>query len=201
VRDRLVISAIELLRGRGADGFGMSELLETSGVARRSMYQHFPDGKAQLLEAAVRAAGRHIQGELDAALEDHSPVEALAVWITGWSETLIESDFRLGCPLAAAAQAGTDYPDAARAAADVLQGFILRLTDALISDGFAPDDAVRTAGLLVSGVQGAIVTSRCLRSTAPFDDLLSHARSVWGRDRAPDTRPAHGAPRTSSPLP
>jgi len=181
VRDRLVGSAITLLRTKGADGFGISELLADSAVARRSMYQHFPEGKAQLLTAAVVSAGRHLDAQLDALLTAHPPVEALALWIENWKQGLIASDFQRGCPLAAAAQSDDEYPGAARAAGDVLRGFAERITAAFIADGLAPEAAQTAGTVLVSAIEGAILTARSRRDPAPLDDVVAHARAVWGQ--------------------
>lgn len=176
VRDRLVHSAITLLRSRGADGFGVTELLDDSRVARRSMYQHFPSGKAELLETAATQAGRYIGGQLDALLAESPPIEALAVWVESWKQALIESDYRLGCPLAAAAQAAQEYPAAGAAAARAFTGFTESISAALIASGVRDADARSTARVLVSAVEGAIITSRSLRTVAPLDDLVAHAR-------------------------
>ncbi len=176
VRDRLVRSAIGLLRSRGADGFGMTELLDDSGVARRSMYQHFPQGKAQLLEAAAREAGRHIGAQIEASLAQLPPVEALAAWAQVWKQLLIDTDYALGCPLAAAGLAATDYPAADAAAAEAFTGLRRQIAAAFGADGMAPDEADRTASVLLSGMEGAIITARSLRSVQPLDDLVAHAR-------------------------
>ncbi|WP_440713812.1 TetR/AcrR family transcriptional regulator [Gordonia sp. FQ] len=176
VRSRLVRSAITLLRSRGADGFGMSELLHDSGVARRSMYQHFPRGKAQLLETAATEAGARIGAELDAVLAELPPVDALAAWVEQWKRALTGSDFRLGCPLVAAGQSAQDYPGAAAAAARAFTSFRDRIAAAFVRDGMPADEAARTASVLVSGIEGAIITSRSLKSVAPLDDLVAHAR-------------------------
>lgn len=176
VHDRLIRSAITLLRSRGADGFGMAELLDDSGVARRSMYQHFPRGKAELLEAAATEAGEVIGSQLDAVLAELPPVEALAAWVEQWKRALTGSDFRLGCPLAAAGQSAQDYPAADAAAARAFRGFRDRIAAAFVRDGMSDEEAARTASVLVSGIEGAIITSRSLRSVAPLDDLVAHAR-------------------------
>ena len=176
VRDRLLDSAIVLLRSRGADGFGMTELLTDSKVARRSMYQHFPQGKAQLLEAAATRAGQHIGSRLDALLAELPPIEALAAWTDSWSRVLIESDYRLGCPLAAAAQAAQEYPAAGAAAAAAFARFTDQLTAALSAAGVPDTEARSTARVLVAGVQGAIITSRSLRTVDPLNDFVAHAR-------------------------
>lgn len=176
VRDRLVLSAITLLRSRGADGFGMTELLGDSKVARRSMYQHFPSGKAELLEAAATQAGRHIGGQLDVLLAELPPIEALAAWVESWKRALIDSDYRLGCPLAAAAQAAQEYPAAGAAAAHAFADFTDRIAAALSASGVPDSEARSTARVLVSGIEGGIITSRSLRTVAPLDDLVAHAR-------------------------
>lgn len=178
VRDRLVRSAITLLRSRGADGFGMSELLHDSGVARRSMYQYFPGGKAQLLETAVAEAGARIDAELGDLLGRLPPIDALAAWVEQWKRALAGSDFQLGCPLAAAGQSAQDYPEAGAAAAHAFASLRATIADALVRDGMDTDRAVRAASLLVSGIEGAIITSRSLRSVTPLDDLVTHARGL-----------------------
>ncbi|WP_234353814.1 TetR/AcrR family transcriptional regulator [Gordonia iterans] len=176
VRERLLHSAIVLLRSRGADGFGMTELLDSSAVARRSMYQHFPRGKAQLLEAAAAEAGARIGAELDAVLAAHPPVEALALWVEQWKHALTASDYRFGCPLAAATQAAQEYPAAAAAAARAFAGFTDRIAAAFVRSGFGDDAARSAARVMVSGVEGAIITAQSLRTVAPLDDLVAHAR-------------------------
>ncbi|MGB6244482.1 TetR/AcrR family transcriptional regulator, partial [Gordonia sp. (in: high G+C Gram-positive bacteria)] len=116
VRDRLLMSAITLLRSKGADGFGMSELMAHSGVARRSMYQHFPEGKAELLEAATAEAGRFAGALLARALADMPTVAGLTAVAEQWKRILVDSDYDLGCPLVAAATAAAEYPAAAHRA-------------------------------------------------------------------------------------
>lgn len=180
VPDRLVRSATHLLRSRGADGFGMTELLEHSNVARRSMYQHFPEGKAQLLHAATLEAGRLLETGMAALLAETTAVDALQMWVDYWKKVLVESDYRLGCPLAAASLSSQDYPDAAAAAATAFDRFAELLAESFIRDGLPEDDA-RTAGtVIVSGVEGAIITARARRTVEPFDTLAAHVRAVWG---------------------
>lgn len=176
VRDRLVGTAIALLRSRGADGFGMSELLEESAVARRSMYQHFPGGKAELLAVAATEAGRIMGGRLERLLDELAPADALAAWAEYWKRGLIAADYQFGCPLAAATQAAGEYPAAAEAAAEAFTAFIDTLARAFVRAGYDAEEAQTTARFVVSGIEGAIITSRSLRTVAPLDDFVSHAR-------------------------
>ena len=53
-RERMVRSAAYLFRERGYSGTGFRDVIAHSGAPRGSIYHHFPDGKAQLAEEAVR---------------------------------------------------------------------------------------------------------------------------------------------------
>ena len=53
VRERMVDSAVVLLAKRGFQGASFSEVLAHSKAPRGSIYHHFPDGKEQLIAAAV----------------------------------------------------------------------------------------------------------------------------------------------------
>ena len=48
-RDKLVASAIDLMRRYGIAGTGIAQLLDHSGISRRSVYLNFPGGKAELV--------------------------------------------------------------------------------------------------------------------------------------------------------
>jgi len=180
VRDRLVSSAVTMLRTYGADGFGMSALLQHSGVARRSMYQHFPDGKAQLLSAATASAGKGVCACLTATLAEHHALDALDLWMERWTSLMVASDYALGCPLAAASLSAQEYPDAAAESATALTRAAALIAAALTRDGLDADEAQTAGRVLVSSVEGAIIVARATRSVRPFDDVAEHARAVWG---------------------
>ncbi|WP_040518428.1 TetR/AcrR family transcriptional regulator [Gordonia neofelifaecis] len=180
VRERLLLSATVLLRSKGADGFGMSELMEHSGVARRSMYQHFPEGKGQLLAEATAEAGRFASTRLASALADRTAVDGFVITIERWKRILRSSDYELGCPLVAASISATDYPAAAQQAARAFRTLSDQVAAAFEADGTPADDARRAGEFLVASMEGAIITSRTLRSTTPLDALIEHVRHVWG---------------------
>ncbi len=180
VRERLLTSATLLLRSRGADGFGMSELLEHSKVARRSMYQYFPEGKADLLRVATADAGKGVGNMLKAVLAEMSTLDALDFWARQWADLLVESDYRLGCPLAAASLSAQEYPAAASEAATAFRRFEVLIADAFVRDGLDANEAATAGAVLVSGLEGAILTARATRDVSVFHTLAAHARAVWG---------------------
>ena len=69
-RERLIDSTIALIRRRGVHATGLTDLLNHSGTARQSIYQHFPGGKAELVEHATKEAGRQMVDLLDTFEDD-----------------------------------------------------------------------------------------------------------------------------------
>lgn len=166
-RQRLVAAAIELVRERGVEGAGLSDLLQRSGSARRSIYQHFPAGKLELIAASTRAAGgwmRRILRDMGATVE--TP-RLLALMIGEISKDLVRQDFRLGCPIAAAASADATVVRAA--AGEVFAGWVEELEGMLVRDGRTAAEAHSLAGFLVSAIEGAMLCARAVRSTEPLD--------------------------------
>src|SRR3954449_5436196 len=56
-RQKMVLSAVQLLREEGVARTGFRDVVEHSGTPRGSIAHHFPGGKRQLVGEAVRYAG------------------------------------------------------------------------------------------------------------------------------------------------
>ncbi|MUL44499.1 TetR/AcrR family transcriptional regulator [Mycobacterium sp. CBMA293] len=167
-RDRLVVTAIDLIRRQGVSGMGLSELLERSGAARRSLYLNFPGGKAELVADATASAGRMMADVIDGMLKELDPVGAVRAFVEMWIATLTSSDFAIGCPIVAAALGRGEAPAAADAAGAVFIDWESRIAARLESAGLATDQAARHATLTVAAVEGAIVMAQATKSELPL---------------------------------
>lgn len=165
-RERLVEATITSLRRVGVAGTGIAGVLTDSGTARQSIYQHFPGGKAELVAAAVREAGAFMSRETPQ--DPHAAVDDRIDW---WVRQLQRHDFALGCPVAAAALAGPDSPAVTGAAADVFAQWAERHAERLVAAGADPEAAAVLGRFQISAIEGAIMTARALRTTAPMEDL------------------------------
>ena len=101
-RTRMLISAAEVMRERGAAGVTIDEVLTRSGAPRGSVYYHFPDGRNQILAEALQYAGDAITADIDDAAGRGAKV-LLRQFVDFWERVLAESDFHAGCPVVAAA--------------------------------------------------------------------------------------------------
>ncbi|WP_199430896.1 TetR/AcrR family transcriptional regulator [Qaidamihabitans albus] len=169
-RERLVDSAITLIRERGVHATGLTDLLEHSRTARASIYQHFPGGKADLIAEATHAAGRQMDTFVAGVLESGAPLDAIDALLRWLRRTLRDTDFAVGCPVVAAALSGADTTAAREAAASAFRGWQRTLAAAFTREGLPEATAVSLAGFVVSGIEGALVQARAMRSVQPLDD-------------------------------
>jgi AcrR family transcriptional regulator len=170
-RERMVRSAAVLLREHGYAGTGFRDVIAHSDAPWGSIYHHFPGGKAQLAEEAVRYAGDFV-----AQLIEHSPpddpVATLRNFVTVWKQGLEASDFRAGCPIVAVAtEAPADQPALGEAAAHAFASWEEALSSTLRRSGVARARSRRLATITVAAIEGAIVLCRSRRSTRPLHDV------------------------------
>ncbi len=168
-RERLISTAIAMVQERGVHATGLSDLLRRSSAARNSIYQHFPGGKQELMVAATETAGAVVAARVDRLAETGDPAAVLRAMIAGWIAELEDSDFRAGCPIAAAALAGPDEPAITAAAADAFAGLRTRLDTTLRAAG--QRDSARTASVVISAIEGALLQARAAKSVQPLRDI------------------------------
>ncbi|MFE7425782.1 TetR/AcrR family transcriptional regulator [Streptomyces sp. NPDC057545] len=182
-RERMVLSAAELLREYGAGATSIDRVLAHSGAPRGSVYHHFPGGRAQLIDEAVSLAGAFVSGLIDAATQADDPVEAVDAFFGLWRERLVESDFRAGCPIVAVAvETNDEAPHLARSAAAVFARWQEALAALFVRHGLPEQRGKRLAAFVIAAVEGAVIMCRAEQSTAALEaaaaeihDLLIHA--------------------------
>ena len=166
-RARMVEGAVRLLATEGTQGTSFADVLELTGAPRGSVYHHFPDGKEQLLAAAVDLAGARALDAVD-RWTGRSPVEVAESFLGLWRSVLTGSDLRAGCAvLAVTVSSGS--PELLQHAATVFRSWRTRLAALFEEGGIDAGDAAGLAALLVAASEGAVVVSRAEQDLEPFD--------------------------------
>jgi TetR/AcrR family transcriptional regulator, lmrAB and yxaGH operons repressor len=171
VRDRLIISTIDLMRRHGVAGTGIAAILEHGNASRRSIYMNFPDGKTGLVREATHVAGAFIEQQIATALESPTPQEALAVFIAGWKKVVADSDFTAGCPIAAAGSARSLEPHTADAAGETFARWQAAIGNSLHHHGMSESAAAALATTAIAAVEGGVLLAVAQRSLDPLDDV------------------------------
>jgi TetR/AcrR family transcriptional regulator, lmrAB and yxaGH operons repressor len=170
-RTKMLVSAAEVMRERGAAGVTIDAVLARSGAPRGSVYYHFPEGRNQILSEALRYSGDSITATIDAAA-DQGARTLLREFIELWERLLTDGDFLAGCPVVAAAISSDESDqDLTTEAGTILGRWCTALTRAFIKDGFDTDDAASLAVMSISALEGGIVLARSTRSVRPLSQV------------------------------
>ncbi|MEU0540516.1 TetR/AcrR family transcriptional regulator [Nocardia sp. NPDC005978] len=168
-RDRLIDSAIALMRCKGIAGTGIAQLLEHSGISRRSVYLNFPGGKSELVAEATRTAGQASSALMRTVTAGADLATVIAAFPAMWREALVSSDFTAGCPIVAAALGRAESPEAADVAGETFTEWEGILADRLEAEQVAPETARTLATTIVAAIEGAVIVSLATRTTAPLE--------------------------------
>lgn len=173
-RDRILETAGQLFASKGYGNVGINEIIEKSGTAKASFYQHFPS-KEMLCATWLEEAHRKSERRHDAMLkESGDALELLQNYFEELKEWLKSNDFR-GCPYT-------------NTAAVLLGGSDLILEKIEEHKLFLRDFFVEIARSFVGGIgarqlggslfllySGATTEAQNLRSTWPVDNALKAA--------------------------
>ncbi len=175
-RRKMIESAVTLLALRGLEGTAFSDVIERSGAPRGSIYHHFPNGKDQLVEAAVALAGERALSVLE-DLHGSPPRAVTEAFLDLWRAVLVRSDLRAGCAVLAVTVA-TDSPELLDRAASIFRAWRGGIAQLFVEGGMPEDAAARLATTLVAATEGAVVVSRAERSLEPFELVAAELLAV-----------------------
>jgi AcrR family transcriptional regulator len=171
-------STTTLIRQRGVSATSVDDILAHSGAPRGSVYHYFPRGRSQLIEETVDRAGDSV-AQLIAVAGEATPVEVFDLFVSAWRDSLVDSDFRSGCPvLAAAIESSDQTPEIVDAAGRAFTNWRSAIAALLRRHRVPRAEARRLTNLIVAGVEGAAVLSRADRNLQPIDDVTRSLRTL-----------------------
>ncbi|KHK97149.1 TetR family transcriptional regulator [Microbacterium mangrovi] len=167
---RLAASMLELIQTSGYSGTGLNAVTEHAAAPKGSIYFHFPDGKEGLGVAAVDLAATQFETLiLEAAASAGSAAEAARAAIEALTTIVGDSDFRLGCPVSVVTlEMGAESERLRQACASAFESWIAPTAALLEANGVDAAGARSLATVVVSTIEGAVIVSRAMRSTAPL---------------------------------
>lgn len=172
-KQRMLDSAVLLLRERGAAGVTVDAVLAHSGAPRGSVYHHFPGGRNEMVLGAVRQAGDYIATMVSESAAEGDVQQMVERLVAFWKRALTKTDYRAGCPVAAMAMDSRDViPDAGELVREIFARWQASLAEVLSANGFEAPRAQRLAIVVVSVIEGAIILCRAHRDLGPLDDVL-----------------------------
>lgn len=168
-RQQMIDGTIDLLASGGMQQTSFATVLERTGAPRGSIYHHFPEGKDQLVGAAVQEAGARARGAM-AAWRGESALVVAERFLGLWRSLLVVREFRTGCAIVAVATS-TESDRLREGTAEVFRGWRTELAELLALGGLPIASAPGVAALLIAACEGAVVICRAEQSLQPFDDV------------------------------
>jgi AcrR family transcriptional regulator len=173
----MVRSAAQLFGSHGVNGTSFSDVLVASGAPRGSIYHHFPGGKRQLTEDAIRWTSTEILTYLE-SFPGGSPQDAIEHFVALWRSTVDSSEGTAGCPLVAAAVDVADDP----ALLDLIHSQFDAWTEVLARQlkdaGVSAERSVPIALTAVAAMEGALLLCRAARSSTPLETTADELRRL-----------------------
>lgn len=176
-RERMVYSAVQLVRERGATGTGVRDVVEHAKAPRGSFQHYFPGGKDQLVGEAVLWAADFAAERVRSyrrSARNPTPSGLFAYMAKQWKQEFGERGYTRGCPLMATAAdlAGADSAVVARLREGVTR-WETAVAEELTAMDVAPRRAKRLATLMLSTLEGAIMWARLHGDTGPLTTAVA----------------------------
>jgi TetR/AcrR family transcriptional regulator, lmrAB and yxaGH operons repressor len=196
-RDRIVRSAAALVRERGVHGVGLREIVAHANSPRGSLQRYFPGGKTQLITEALNLAGAELLDATESRLLDAAtPADAIDAIFAPWRQVLLESNFTMGCPIAATVIDASGDDRLRQEASALLDQWRDSVRAALVKFGARQATARDDASVLLAALEGALILSRANRSPEPLDTVqrffttsLTQAAATHGAPAPAQRRP------------
>ena len=179
-RQRMVLSAVALLREGSASAVSIDAVLAHSGAPRGSVYHHFPGGRDEMIVEAVRFAGRSIADLLDGAPTD-DPGAVVSAFTAFWRQVLFDTDHRAGCPVLALAIDSHGDDESAGVVREVFAWWHTVLSRRLRLSGVAGERADSFTTVAIAAAEGAVVLCRVQRCAQPLDHVEAALRALITR--------------------
>jgi AcrR family transcriptional regulator len=190
-RDRIVRSAAALVRERGVHGVGLRQIVAHADGPRGSLQRYFPGGKTQLITEALELAGAQVLDDTEAGLLKAATLaEAIDAIFAPWRQVLVDSNFTMGCPLAATVIDASGDDRLRQEACALLDQWRDSIHVALVKFGVHESAAEDDASVLLAALEGALVLSRAHQSTQPLDRVQRYFTTSLTQAGASPTAPA-----------
>jgi TetR/AcrR family transcriptional repressor of lmrAB and yxaGH operons len=169
-RDRIVRSAAALIRERGVHGVGLREIVAHADGPRGSLQRYFPGGKTQLITEALNLAGAEVLRDTESGIVKAATLaDAIEAIFAPWRRVLLESNFTMGCPIAATVIDASGDDRLRQEARALLDQWRDAVQAALVKFGARESTAEDDSSVLLAALEGALILSRANQSAQPLD--------------------------------
>jgi len=177
-KDKVIAKLSEIFRQYGYEGTSLSIISEATGLGRASLYHYFPKGKEEMAATVIEHTYSALEEHLLQPLQgDGEPVER----IRAMCETINQFYDGGHCSCFLDTLSIGDSQILFQAPIQrTLNAWLNALAQVLIEVGLDPESARHRAENAIIQVEGALILSRCLGNTAPFQRTIENLPKSLG---------------------
>src|SRR5258708_9591451 len=176
-RQKMVRSAARLIRTRGFNAASFSEVVAASGSPRGSIYHHFPRGKEQLAEDAIRwTSDRALKYQRSCPA--NTPEGVLDWFVDMWRQIVVASGGAEGCVVAGVAIDSGSGDELIGLVRDTFRVWVDLLAEQLEATGLARGRARPVGTAAVAGMEGALILCRAEGASAPLETVAAELKRL-----------------------
>jgi TetR/AcrR family transcriptional repressor of nem operon len=180
-RRRIIQAASLLFWHQGYEATGVAEILEKAGIGSGSLYWFFKT-KEGLLTAVLETYRERLETDIrePAFEQEQDPVERIFRVLDVYRRMLLETEFRLGCPVGnIILELGNRYPKVRQKTEDLFQAWRDMIRGCLVdaADRFPQGTDLGSLSVLVLTImEGAVMQARSHQDIAYFDESVAGLR-------------------------
>ena len=169
-REIFIEQTCRLLNERGRTDFALSDVLDSCGAQKGSLYHFFPEGKNELVVAAVEQMSDCALAHVQRCLESEDSVsDAVYRQLSDLAKHVETRGRPIAIPFSAiAAITGDDNEEVTLACQLALQRLESAFLEGLKSDGLKASQAKSVAAFIIATIEGAFLLSRTRRTGQPL---------------------------------
>ncbi len=173
-RKTLLRALREVFEAKGFDGTTLTQLAESTGLGKASLYHHFPGGKGEMAAVLLRGSVAELEQLAFARLAGRLPPrQRLENFIDGFSDYVSGGE---GNCLVAVLSDGSSGSEHRELIAQQFHEWIRRLAATFEDAGAKPKRAERLANDLLAGLYGHLLTARLVGEPGQFKKHLKNMK-------------------------
>ena len=179
-REHIIASSAPIFNVKGFAGSSIADILDATGLEKGGLYRHFASKDELAVAAFDYAVGVLEVRRIAAQAKSRTALERLRAYVDTVAASIGSPPLKGGCPiLNTAIEADDTHAELRKHAASALRNWQARVVEA-VKDGIANGelrsdaDAVATASILTSALEGAIMVTALLREPAHMKRVSTH---------------------------
>ncbi|MBR8838818.1 MAG: TetR/AcrR family transcriptional regulator [Stigonema ocellatum SAG 48.90 = DSM 106950] len=177
-KDNVITQLSQVFRQYGYEGTSLSKISEATGLGRASLYHYFPKGKQEMAATVLDHIYSALEKDLLTPLQgDGKPADRIRAMCQTVREFYNSGRSSCFLDILSIGDAQTLFQSPIRR---TLNAWLNTLTQVLSEAGLDPESARHQAENAIIQIQGALVLSRCLGNTDPFERVIENLPETLG---------------------